>query len=151
MPTNELTVRQATVADVDLIAPLFDQYRQFYRKTADLEGARRFLLDRFAHLESVIFLAFAGEAAVGFTQLYPSFSSASMARIFVLNDLFVAPDARVHGAGTALLRAAAEYGRRTGAVRLTLSTELTNVTAQRLYEKTGWTRDTVFCAYQLAL
>jgi GNAT superfamily N-acetyltransferase len=151
MPTNEVTVRQATVADVDLIAPLFDQYRQFYRKPPDLDGARRFLLERFAHLESVIFLALAGETAVGFTQLYPSFSSASMAPIFVLNDLFVQPDARVRGAGTALLSAAAEYGRRTGAVRLTLSTELTNATAQRLYEKTGWTRDTVFCAYQLAL
>src|SRR5262249_23742776 len=111
MPTNEVTVRQATVAEVDLIAPLFDQYRQFYRKTGDLEGARRFLLERFANLQSVIFLAFAGDTAVGFTQLYPSFSSASMAPIFVLNDLFVQPDARVRGAGTALLAAAAEHGR----------------------------------------
>jgi ribosomal protein S18 acetylase RimI-like enzyme len=74
-----------------------------------------------------------------------------MARIFVLNDLFVKPEARGRGAGAALLRAAAEYGRLTGAVRLTLSTEVTNTTAQAVYERLGWKRDTLFCSYQLSL
>ena len=149
--SNGTRVRQATVADLDLIVQLFDQYRQFYRFPSDPEGARRFLCDRFVHQQSVIFLACDCVEAAGFTQLYPSFSSGAMARIFVLNDLFVAPAARGRGVGTALLDAAAEYGRRVGAVRLVLSTELTNTTAQRLYEKTGWKRETVFCAYQLAL
>jgi GNAT superfamily N-acetyltransferase len=146
-----LSVRQATIADLDVLVPLFDAYRQFYRAPGDLEAARRFLLDRFSHSQSVIFVAFDGEAAVGFTQLYPSFSSVSMARIFILNDLFVSPEARTRGAGAALLRAAAEYGRRAGAVRLALSTELTNTTAQAVYEHLGWKRDTVFCSYNLAL
>jgi GNAT superfamily N-acetyltransferase len=53
-------------------------------------------------------------AAAGFTQLYPSFSSGSMAPILILNDLFVAPEGRRHGIGTALLDAAADYGRRVG-------------------------------------
>src|SRR5215467_8365714 len=75
--------------------------------------------------------------AVGFTQLYPSFSSGALARIFVLNDLFVDPCARHIGAGSALLQAAAEYGRRVGALRLVLSTEVTNTPAQSLYEKLG--------------
>jgi GNAT superfamily N-acetyltransferase len=74
-----------------------------------------------------------------------------MARILILNDLFVAPDARRSGAGSALLEAAAGYGRRIGAIRLVLSTELTNRTAQSLYESAGWKRDTVFCTYQLTL
>jgi GNAT superfamily N-acetyltransferase len=146
-----LSVRQATIADLDLVAPLFDAYRRFYRASGDLEGARRFLVDRFSHNQSVIFLAFGDGAPVGFTQLYPSFSSVSMARIFVLNDLFVSPEGRGRGAGAALLRAAAEYGRRAGAVRLALSTELTNATAQAVYEHEGWQRDTVFCSYNLAL
>jgi GNAT superfamily N-acetyltransferase len=145
-------VRQATVADLDVLAPLFDAYRQFYRKPADLAAARQFLLGRFAHNQSVVFLAYAENGVpIGFTQLYPSFSSASMARIFVLNDLFVKPEARGRGAGAALLRAAAEYGRLTGAVRLTLSTEVTNTTAQAVYERLGWKRDTLFCSYQLSL
>jgi GNAT superfamily N-acetyltransferase len=146
-----LSVRQSNIADLDVLAPLFDAYRRFYRAPGDLEGARRFLLDRFSHNQSVIFLAFDGDVPIGFTQLYPSFSSVSMARIFVLNDLFVAPEVRGRGAGAALLNAAAEFGRRAGAVRLVLSTELNNTTAQAVYEHNGWQRDTVFCSYNLTL
>jgi GNAT superfamily N-acetyltransferase len=151
MAAGELEVRQATVADLDLLVPLFDAYRQFYRQPSELERARRFLRERFEHNQSVIFLAFADAEAVGFTQLYPSFSSGAMARIFILNDLFVAPGWRRRGAGTALLEAAAEFGRRAGALRMVLSTEITNEAAQSVYEKMGWKRDTVFCVYQLAL
>jgi ribosomal protein S18 acetylase RimI-like enzyme len=147
-----MTVRPATIFDVDLVAPLFDAYRQFYRRPADLELARRFLLERFQHHESVVFLALTdtGEPA-GFTQLYPSFSSAAAARIYVLNDLYVDPSARRQRVGAMLLRAAAEYARAAGAVRLTLSTEMTNVGAQRLYESAGWARQTEFCTYTLPL
>jgi GNAT superfamily N-acetyltransferase len=147
-----VTVRQATIFDLDLVAPLFDAYRQFYRKPADPALARQFLLERFRHNESIIFVAL-GEsgAALGFTQLFPSFSSVSAARTLVLNDLFVLPDARRAGVGTLLLRAAADYGKAVGAVRLTLSTEVTNKTAQALYESEGWKRQTDFYVYDLAL
>src|SRR6266851_4689707 len=104
MTTRAIEVRQATVPDVDLLVPLFDAYRQFYRQPSEPERARRFLLDRFELNESVILLAFEDAAAIGFTQLYPSFSSGAMARIFTLNDLFVAPEARRRGVGSALLQ-----------------------------------------------
>jgi len=145
------TVRQATIEDLDRIAPLFDAYRQFYRQPSDLDRARRFLLERFAHNQSILFLAANDSDALGFTQLYPSFSSVSMARIFILNDLFVAPEARGLGVGSALLAAAAEYARRLGAIRLVLSTEVTNRTAQSVYEGGGWQRDEVFYVYNLPL
>jgi GNAT superfamily N-acetyltransferase len=151
MDAAGVETRQAAVEDLDLLVPLFDSYRQFYRQPSEPDRARRFLLDRFGNNQSVIFLAFADAAAIGFTQLYPSFSSGAMARIFILNDLFVSPEARRRGAGHALLRAAAEYGRRVGALRLVLSTEISNTTAQSLYEGAGWKRDTVFCSYQLTL
>lgn len=151
MGTHPITIRQATVEHLDVLVPLFDAYRRFYREDSDLEGARRFLLDRFEHNQSVIFLAYRDSQAIGFMQLYPSFSSTAMRRIFILNDLFVAPDSRRGGVGTALLNAAAEYGRRVGAARLALSTELTNTTAQAVYEAAGWKRDAVFCVYQLTL
>jgi GNAT superfamily N-acetyltransferase len=144
-------VRHATVADLNLLVPLFDAYRQFYRHPSAPDRARRFLLERFEHNQSIIFLAFQAEAAVGFTQLYPSFSSGALARIFILNDLFVTPKTRGQGVASALLQSAAEYGRRIGALRLTLSTEVTNTTAQSVYEKLGWKRDTDFYVYQLAL
>ena len=147
-----MIVRQATVDDLDLIVPMFDAYRQFYRQAPDLALARSFLLERFRHNQSVIFLALDENGApLGFTQLYPSFSSASARRIFILNDLFVVPGARRRKAGHALLAAAAEFGKKVGAARLTLSTALDNSTAQSLYEFAGWQRDRVFCVYTLPL
>ena len=118
MTTPGIEVRQATIADLNLLVPLFDAYRQFYRQPSEPERARRFLLERFENNQSVIFLAFDDGTAIGFTQLYPSFSSGAMARIFILNDLFVDPEARRRGVGSALLQAAARYGRHAGALRL---------------------------------
>jgi GNAT superfamily N-acetyltransferase len=149
--TQQVDIRRASIADLNALVPLFDAYRQFYRYPSDSEKAECFLRERFERHESVIFLAFDGAAGIGFTQLYPSFSSGAMARIFILNDLFVAPEARRRGVGSALLRAAAEHARRVGAVRLVLSTEVTNSTAQSVYEKAGWVHDTVFRVYQLRL
>jgi GNAT superfamily N-acetyltransferase len=83
--------------------------------------------------------------------LFPSFSVLSAARIFILNDLFVSPEARRKRVGALLLDAAAGFGRAVGAVRLTLSTEVTNEKAQRLYEKEGWKRQTEFYSYDLSL
>jgi GNAT superfamily N-acetyltransferase len=152
---DPVVIRQASIGDLEIVTPLFDAYRQFYRKPPDADGARRFLRKRLERAESVILLAIDGtsrsSAAAGFTQLYPSFSSGSMAPIFVLNDLFVAPEGRRRGTGSALLRAAADFGRRNGAIRLTLQTELTNQTAQSVYERMGWLRDTEFCSYQFEL
>jgi GNAT superfamily N-acetyltransferase len=146
-----IAVRRAAAKDLAAVAPLFDAYRQFYGRPADLEGARRFLGERLDRGDSVVLLAFDGAEAVGFTQLYPSFSSASMAKIFVLNDLFVKPQGRRRGVGSALLQAAADFGRSEGAVRLTLSTGVANSTAQSLYEQTGWKRDADFFVYNLTL
>lgn len=149
---HDIAVRQATIFDLDLLAPLFDAYRQFYRKPSDLGLARQFLLERFQHNQSIVFLAVRQDgSAVGFTQLFPGFSSVSAARILILNDLFVLPEARRKRVGSLLLAAAASFGRAVRAVRLTLSTEVTNETAQALYEAEGWTRQTNFYVYNLAL
>ncbi len=139
-----VSTRQAVLADIDLVVPLFDGYRQFYGQGSNAGGARQFLLERFEHGESVIFLAFDGAEPVGFTQLYPSFSSVSMGRIFILNDLFVSETGRRKGVGARLLAAASAYARTLGAIRLGLSTACTNTTAQALYEAQGWVRDDDF-------
>ncbi|MEP7350901.1 MAG: GNAT family N-acetyltransferase [Sphingorhabdus sp.] len=146
-----MEVRIATVDDLDALVPLFDDYRQFYKFPSDRAGGQSFLQARFDDKDSVIFIAIADGEAVGFMQLYPSYSSARMARVFILNDLFVTPDTRRCGAGRALLVAARTYGETNGAVRLTLSTATDNHMAQSLYEAMGWMRDTVFYAYNLAL
>lgn len=149
MPTQ---IHQATISDLHQVAPLFDSYRQFYEKPSDLEAARVFLSERFKNDQSIIFLAntISGEA-VGFTQLFPSFSSVSMARTFILNDLFVVPGARRGGVGTRLLAAAVQYGRAAGALRITLSTAIDNNNAKALYLSQGWKQDEAFDVFHLAL
>jgi len=149
---HNVVVRQATISDLESLVTLFDAYRQFYRRPSDPDLARKFLQERIQHHESVIFIAMKeGGSVVGFAQLFPSFSSASAARIFILNDLFVCPGARRKRVGALLLNAAARFGREVGAVRLTLSTEVTNETAQALYESEGWKRQTEFYSYDLTL
>jgi ribosomal protein S18 acetylase RimI-like enzyme len=146
-----ISIRPATVHDLDIIVPLFDAYRGFYGRPSDLARARAFLAERFAHHESIIFLALDASGAVGFTQLYPLFSSVSCTRKYLLNDLFVVPSARRGGAARALLVTAADFARAQGAASLSLSTGVDNSAAQHLYESLGWTRDESFYEYNFIL
>ena len=132
------TIRRATIDDVDAIAPLFDHYRMFYQQPPDAALARRFIDERLQRGESVIFLAEVGGKAVGFTQLFPSFSSVRAGRAWVLNDLYIDIAARRLGAARALLQAAADFARADGAIRLELETDHDNRSAQALYRHMGW-------------
>jgi GNAT superfamily N-acetyltransferase len=127
---------------------LFDQYRQFYKQPSDLEAATAFLAERLSKSESIVFLAEEGSHFVGFAQLYPSWSSVSMKRAWILNDLFVAPAFRGKGVGKALLAGSVQFGKETGAVGLTLKTAVDNKTAQRLYDSCGWVPETKFMSYK---
>jgi GNAT superfamily N-acetyltransferase len=141
---STINIRQAVLADLEAVSVLFDGYRQFYGRDSNLAAAKQFLLDRFNHAESVLFIAHEGSDPIGFTQLYPSFSSVSLERIYILNDLFVNDSGRRKGVGSALMSAAVEYAKAVGAIRLGLSTALTNTVAQALYEAEGWERDDDF-------
>jgi GNAT superfamily N-acetyltransferase len=151
---NTLEIIRASIEDLELVVPLFDEYRQFYKQASDLEGVRCFLKTHFEENTSVIFLAFRTDTqgqrqACGFTQLYPSFSSVSMKRLWILNDLFVVSTARRSGSGTALLERARQFAVETGAKGLSLTTAVDNSTAQSVYEAHGWKRDQEFYAYHL--
>ena len=147
----DLQVRRATVADIETIAPLFDAYRQFYHQPPDLDGARAYLTERLERDESVVFFALVDGAPAGFTQLYPIFSSTTMQRAWLLNDLFVALTARRAGVGRALLERAHAFGQETLAKELMLQTAVDNFPAQRLYESLGWQRDNDYYVYTLAV
>jgi GNAT superfamily N-acetyltransferase len=147
-----MQIRQASVLDLELLVPLFDGYRQFYLQPSDPELARTFLSERFAHHQSLIFVACDNRGnGLGFTQLYPLFSSVRAVRMYLLNDLFVAKDARRRGVARALLTASADYARALRAADLLLSTALDNAPAQMLYESLGWRREEGFFEYRLAL
>lgn len=144
-------VRQATKKDLDHIAVLFNDYRLFYKQDADLEGARAFLAERLELNESVIFMVIdrSSNQPVAFTQLYPSFSSISMERAWILNDLYVSADYRRQGLAQLLLEAAKRHAIHTNSKGLSLSTAIDNDVAQKLYESNGFVKDEVFFHYDL--
>ena len=145
VPTLEPTptIVRADPSHLEQLTPLFDAYRVFYGQASDSEAARDFLAARLRLDESVIFLALLDRKAAGFTQLYGSFSSVSLGRLWILNDLFVAPEARRKAVAGALLGRAHDHARETGAQGLTLQTATDNSSAQALYEAHGWEQDAV--------
>ncbi|TLS52227.1 GNAT family N-acetyltransferase [Paenibacillus antri] len=151
--SGDVVVRQADLADVEDAAVLFDEYRQFYRQSSDLAGAVAYLTERLERKESSIFLASDAKSGriLGFTQLYPSFSSISMKRVWILNDLFVTAEHRGRGAAQRLLERAKAHAAETGAKGLALSTAVDNAVAQRLYERNGYVRETEFIDYFLSI
>ncbi|MGG0288011.1 GNAT family N-acetyltransferase [Peribacillus butanolivorans] len=140
-------IQKATLNELDSLTELFDLYRVFYEQTSNLEGAREFLKERLTNEESVIFMAFDGDNPIGFVQLYPSFSSVSMMRSWVLNDLFVKGNARKKGFGEKLLKAAIAFAKETGAKGVSLETDNDNGNAQKLYEKIGFIRESNYFYY----
>jgi GNAT superfamily N-acetyltransferase len=133
-----MKVFQARIEHLEGVATLFNQYRAFYKQPSDLEAARVFMQERFQKNDSTVFVACDDDQMVGFTQLFPSFSSVSMKRVWILNDLFVQEAHRKKGVAKLLMGAAENFARETGAVRIILSTQVSNVAAQSLYEALGY-------------
>ncbi|KGR78028.1 GNAT family N-acetyltransferase [Ureibacillus manganicus] len=146
-----MKIYQATIEDLDGVSNLFNFYRMFYNQESDLEGAKTYIKQRIEKEESVIFVVKVEQNYLGFTQLYPTFSSISMKRAWILNDLYVDVEARKQGVGEMLLHKAKEFAIETGAKSLSLSTAPDNYSAQKLYEKNGYEKDSTFYHYELDL
>ena len=136
-----MKIVKASIDFLDELTPLFDGYRVFYEQNSDTKAARQFLSERLYKEDSVIFLASDTHGkGLGFTQLYPSFSSVSMQHMYILNDLFVSESARGMGVGAALLKHAQQFARAEGCKGLILETAIDNP-AQKLYKRLGWKLD----------
>jgi len=147
-----LQVLRADVTHLDAVAQLFDAYRGFYQQPSNLEQSRAFIAERMAGDESAIFLVQNEKAeALGFVQLYPTFSSIGAHRTWLLSDLFTAPAARGRGVGRLLMSTARDFALETGAKGLMLETATDNFIAQGLYESLGYVRDTGYYTYLLDL
>lgn len=144
-----MTIRQATIEDLDQLSILFAQYRIFYEQPFEPGKAKQFLKERLSREESIVFIVLEKDQYAAFTQLYPSFSSVGLAKIWILNDLFVSADHRNKGIARYLITHILEYSRQTGRTKVALSTTYDNINAQKLYEKLGFTR-TDFYNYEIA-
>ena len=148
-----MRIVQATPEHLDLLTPLFVKYREFYDAMPYPETSRSFLEKRLTRKESVIYLALADDEdkLMGFCQLYPSFSSLSLKRVWILNDIYVAEDARRQLVADRLLQTAKKMAKDTNAIRLRVATSENNLAAQKTYESIGFREDTVFKNYTLEL
>ncbi|KAF0821059.1 MULTISPECIES: GNAT family N-acetyltransferase [unclassified Cytobacillus] len=146
-----MEIYQASMEDLAGVSALFNLYRVFYSQASDLEAAAGYIRERLEKEDSVIFVVREEGKYLGFTQLYPTFSSVSMKKAWILNDLYVDAAARKGGIGEKLIDKAKELAAETGAVSISLSTASDNFTAQRLYEKMGFKRDEQFYHYELVI
>ncbi|GGH15547.1 GNAT family N-acetyltransferase [Pedobacter zeae] len=128
----------------------------FYNQFSDIGMATAFIGERLQHNESIIFLAINQdtEQPVGFTQLYPKYSSIRLDKNWILNDLYVAEDYRKQGIGRKLIKTVMDFARTKGSTFVQLETAIDNFTAQQLYESIGFVKqqnDEDFFLYKIAL
>ncbi len=134
-----ITVREAKIDDLEEVVRLFDAYRVWYRVESDLKNASSFISARMLNKESMIYIAIdATEKAVGFVQLYPSFSSVSMTRLWILNDLFVNEESRGKGISKLLIYKAKQWCKITAGSGVLLETEASNTIGNALYPSQGF-------------
>jgi GNAT superfamily N-acetyltransferase len=145
-------VIKATPAHLHALVPLFEAYRAFYQMPPDAPSAKAFIEARIQAHESVIFLVLDDAGTpVGFTQLYPLFSSTRLGKLWLLNDLYVSDAARGQGYSKALLNRAKQLARETGAIALQLQTAKTNTIGNRLYSQEGFLLDADYNTYEWAV
>ena len=147
----DITVRRASAGDIESILPLVRSYRVFYQQAPDEAGERRFVGKHLRDETSTLFFASDGERAVGFVQIFESWSTVRLAPVLILEDLFVDPSHRLRGIGRALIHAAVAYARETGAAAMFLETAIDNERAQHVYEREGWQRERQFHKYNAPL
>ncbi|MBM3590811.1 MAG: GNAT family N-acetyltransferase [Alphaproteobacteria bacterium] len=131
---------------------LFNEYRKFYNQKSDIKKSTSFLRDRINNNESEIFLCFDEQnQAIGFMQLYKSFSSVGLRKIYILNDLYVDEKHRGKGVGRFLIDEANKFAAKNQITKITLTTAKTNKVAQNLYETEGYVRDNEYFVYNLEI
>lgn len=146
-----MIVRRASIDDLNQLAVLFDEYRQFYGTSPDLNQSFKFLKQRFENKESVIFVHLKDEILTGFVLLYLGFSSIACSRYYILDDVYVTPAYRRQGVAKQLIDTAILFARHKQALRISLETQKTNIESRRLYEAMGFMQDNQFLTYHCFL
>jgi GNAT superfamily N-acetyltransferase len=138
-----LNVHAVGEADLAELQPLMRGYCDFYEVDPPDEGLLAMSRALIADPEREGFQLLvrdASGAAIGFATVFWSWSTLSAARIGVMNDLYVAPEARGSGAADALILACRDRCRERGAKTLAWQTAKDNLRAQAVYERVGGVR-----------
>ena len=144
---DNFIIRQATIHDLHRLIPIFDDYRAYFKQERNPAKVESFLFERFEHRESVLFIAEDRDEIVGFAHLYPTFSSLSLQRVWILNDFFIMEHVRNRGIGKRLFREVEKFAAFTKAKGIELSVEHTNTKAREFWEKRGFQNNEEFRYY----
>jgi ribosomal protein S18 acetylase RimI-like enzyme len=149
---NNIRISKAKIDHLESLGSLFDQYRQFYNQTPDLERSLSFIKERIERQDSVILIALNESGKVlGFAQLYPSFSSISTSKKWILNDVFVSSSSRRLGIAKMLMQRVEKLAKETGATSVFLEVQVDNENAQHLYKSCGYIEETEHYSYLLEI
>ncbi len=146
-----MNIEKILIDKLDDLVPLFDQYMVFYKQASAPTKYRGYLKERLANEEATVFVAYSDNKPVGFVLNYHTFSSVSLAKIIVLNDLFICASHRKQGIANKLIENVIELAKASNSVRIDLGTAIDNYTAQALYEKVGFVKDTEYFSYSLSV
>ena len=146
-----MIVKRANKEDLHQLAVLFDEYRQFYGASSNIEQSHKFLKHRFDNKESVIFIHLKDDVFTGFVLLYLAFSSVACETYYILDDVYVTPSFRKQGSAKQLIDTAILFARHENAQRISLETQKNNYQSHRLYEQMGFIQDDAFKTFQCFL
>ncbi len=148
---KELQIIKADLEKINLASLIFNDYRIFYNQESNIKDCYDFLLDRTINDESLIYLGLIENNPVAFMQIYQSFSSVGLKKIYILNDLYVVEQYRGKKIGRAMLVKALEVAKSKNITKIALQTAKTNQTAQNLYQSFSFIQDQEFLTFNINL
>ena len=146
-----MIVRRATSEDLEQLATLFDEYRQFYGSSSNIPQSLDFLSQRLSNQQTVIFIHIKDDFITGFVILYHGFNSVACSGYYILDDVYVSPRFRRQGSAKQLIDTAILFARHEKALRITLETQKNNFHSHQLYEQMGFVKDEEFQTYHCFL
>ncbi|WP_435235277.1 GNAT family N-acetyltransferase [Psychromonas sp. PT13] len=145
-----MQIREAKLQDLDSLSTLFHTYRHLsvsLNGVSTVQESKNWLEERLKNNEAAFLIAIKNSDMLGFATLYQGFSSISLKKYWVLNDLYVLDSARGLGIGSKLLGAVDSYVISTNAKGVELETSIDNVSAQNLYERLGYVENSQYKNY----
>ena len=137
-----MLVKRLNEKYIDQFVTVVDEYREFCGFTPSPVETKTFFQTLLKKNEAATFIAISEDDKVmGFINLYPSNSTLSLKKIWILNDLGVSSKYRRLGVAQKLIQESIEFAKNSGAIRIELKTNKTNLNAQNLYKEIGFKID----------
>ncbi|MEO3323772.1 GNAT family N-acetyltransferase [Enterobacter cloacae] len=146
-----IIIRYGTPDDGEQLSMLVDLYREFYGEEINHSRSLEFVRERLYLGDSKVIVAVSGGKIVGFVQLFPSFSTVTLQRLWILNDLYVLEDFRSRKVGLKLLESAKAFALEHGAKELFIEGAVSNARARAVYERFGFVENIEYKYYHLPL